>query len=202
MSASRATWKMKFSTTLLSSISGLLLATQAHAFTYLDFDDYGPSSGYVASGGSLTGYFNIKNSDGGVGDITGYKTTPEHVVNATASFGIRDNSGLLDKIFFFELASIYVGSDQFMGTTGSISLNLDFSHGISANALVDLSADGILKYTIVSTIGDFYLDYAKLTANTVADSAPSVPDGGSTALLLGSSLLGLVALRQKFATAA
>jgi hypothetical protein len=180
---------MKLGTSILGCIAGLLLASQAQALVYMDFNLYDSTTGYVGDLQTLSGSFNIATSDGGPGDF-GYDPALEHVVSAFAEFTIFDDD-IFDEDETFR---IDFGSQLFL--EGSATLFIETAD-VTGTALFDLSADGILNYTITSTGGDFYVDNAVLVATT----APRVPDGGGTAVLLGTGLLGLLALRQKFATA-
>lgn len=75
---------------------------------------------------------------------------------------------------------------------------ITLSDSVVGSALFDLSADGIVSYTITRNSGEFYLRNATLTA--VAGSN-SVPDNGVTIVLLGMSLIGVVGFQLKFAVA-
>jgi hypothetical protein len=57
-----------------------------------------------------------------------------------------------------------------------------------------LNIDGTISYTATSTDPTVVFDYAYLKATA---TAPSTPDGGATAMLLGIGFLGAAGLRQK-----
>jgi hypothetical protein len=64
------------------------------------------------------------------------------------------------------------------------------------NIVADISADGILSYTVKAVKGDTYLKETRLTV--VAQTRPQlVPDTGSTLVLMGAGLMALVAFRQR-----
>jgi hypothetical protein len=70
--------------------------------------------------------------------------------------------------------------------------------GVSFAGLVQLNAIGQLSVTVERTWGDFFLGDSTLTAYGIeADPVPDpVPEPG-TVLLLGSGILGLIALKRK-----
>jgi hypothetical protein len=169
---------------LLASIVVGLLAANAGAITYTTYTD--TNSGDVYFNGlfgvnSHTDSFNITNH--------GYDHATEHVYSATAEFRFEDNFG------FSESLSVVLGGSPFE-QTGSFSNWITLSDSVVGSALFDLSADGIVSYTITRTDGEFYLRNATLTA--VAGSN-SVPDGGTTLALLGMSVIGVFGFQRKFA---
>lgn len=142
-------------------------------------------------------------------DLTASPTTPslynpatQQVNSAKVSFGFT-NIGDDTK---FNL-DINLGLSDFYNAT-NVQSNFNVpATSIGVTALADLSADGKLTYTITATsLGSgecFTLDWAKLEADVGTRNSnaplPRAPDGGSTALLLGTALatLGLVARRRK-----
>jgi VPDSG-CTERM motif len=185
---------MKLGTSFLVGVAGLLLASQAHALVYMDFEQFDSTTGHVGLFQPLSGSFNIATSDGGDG-IFGYNPSLEHVVSAYAEFTIIDDTDIFDRpeTFIVELSS-----RLFLAGSATLFIGTEDVKGI---ALFDLSADGILNYKVTSLGGDFQVESALLVATTEPGGVRNVPDGGGTAMLLGTSLLGLLALRQKFATA-
>jgi hypothetical protein len=75
-----------------------------------------------------------------------------------------------------------------------------YSHGISLNqglnpiALSQLSDDGIANFYISANYGDLYYEYGRLTV-TINENPIPIP---GAVWLLGSGLIGLVAIRRKF----
>jgi hypothetical protein len=185
---------MKFTTTHLSGIAGLLLATQGHAFEYSDIDILNQ---YVGHGGSYSNNFSIVQSDGS--NVIGYNKNNENITSATASFVIYDDQWLDGQ----EGASVTLDLLQ-LDSDSENSWFSTFTLGgtLAVDFLARLASDGKLEYKVTSTGGDFVLKSAELTVTTTPKLAQSVPDGGNTVLLLGATLLGLAALRQKFAPAA
>lgn len=71
------------------------------------------------------------------------------------------------------------------------------------NLIMDLKQDGILSYRIEAENGDFYVDYAVLTATVAGPTSPSpvkTPDGGATVAFLGLGLLGLAGINRRFSS--
>jgi hypothetical protein len=91
-----------------------------------------------------------------------------------------------------EWAQITIGLDGLfsheVGGSASSILTYDWElFGLSAHALFDLNADGLLGVTVAATNGDFWWKQSLLTV----DARPvSVPEPG-TLLLLGSGLLAI-----------
>jgi hypothetical protein len=96
-----------------------------------------------------------------------------------------------------ERMTINLGSDPF--ATENSAQSADYLYlfavgGVSGSALFDLSANGMLNYSIVANRGDFLALSATLTVNA---SPKGVPDGGSTAALLGIGFLGIYTVQRK-----
>ena len=184
---------MKLKNTLLTIIYVALIATSAHAVIYTDLDVYNGFTGRLVNGSNpLNGQFQISSQDAdGINDLVGYNPD-EEIITATASFLLYDDS-------FFdgsERVTINLGSDPFVDNSAASFL---FAvGGVSGNALFDLSADGILSYSIVANSGDFRVNSGLLTVDA---RARTVPDGGTTAVLLGMAFLGICAVQRKFALA-
>lgn len=178
----------------LTAVASLAVTQKASANLYVDFDDLNDVFLSVTGTKSVTGWFNIANK--------GYDPTTEHVTGALAAFYLYDDA---DGIKKGESYSINLGQSQF--SSGSSTFNLVFGllglvgGPVEGSMLLDLSADGKLKYTIEATKGDFYVDWAKLIAvthpNRPNTTGNRVPDGGLTLAMLGLGCLGVAALRRR-----
>ncbi len=105
----------------------------------------------------------------------------------------------------YEEVDIFVGGQQVAdnievdGTinyyTNLISYDL-WSYDLSTylSIVADISADGILSYSVKSVKGDTYLKETRLT---VVGQTPLVPDSGSTLALMGAGLVALAAFRRR-----
>lgn len=122
--------------------------------------------------------------------LAGYNPAAETIVSASASFLLWDLAG--SEQYSINFADIAIGGGSFTWFLDTGDINL------SGNALVDLSADGSLFYTVTANSGQFWLKEASLVAQS-APLPPSqpVPDAGTTVSLLGASLVGLAGLRRK-----
>ncbi len=167
----------------LASIVVGLLATHAGAITYTATNSDDVYFGSFGGVDTYTDSFNLTND--------GYKPGTEQVYSATAEFVFWDLFGGSESL------SVALGNSPFE-QTGSFSNLITLSDSVVGSALFDLSADGIVSYTITRNSGEFYLRNATLTA--VAGSN-SVPDNGVTIVLLGMSLIGVVGFQRKFAFA-
>jgi hypothetical protein len=160
-------------------LAAVILATRsAFAVTY---SDNNPADVWLnAFNPSYTGTFDL------VGD--GYNPATQQVYSAVATFTLWD--GVLSESW-----NLTLGGEAFL-SGGSFSSVINMGGGVFGSALVDLSTDGILSYTITRTSGEFWLTNASLVANAGPSGAGSVPDGGQTSLLLASGLVALGALRR------
>lgn len=176
----------------LASIAVAVLAGlgSANATVYSDVDDYSKLLG-VDRGQQTTlyGEFNIVKGDGGRLDRAGFQPGCETVTCGEAWFLFVDDQ-FCDKE---EKVKVTLGSDVLKG--GGFVWGFSFLGGaISGDLLADLNADGILKYTIKATKGDFYVKQAGLI---VEAHKTCVPDGGTSLALLGLGLIGLAGFGRK-----
>jgi hypothetical protein len=180
----------------LALSASLGLASVAHAITWTDTSTFSPF--YLSINGT--------SSKSGVFDITdnGFNPGLHTITSATASFAFADDDQNDDG----EYVSITLDGSAFLGP-----LEVDGNHssppssyhwlsgGVSGTLLVSLQTDGKLNWTVAlqNTAGtnDTYLKVAKLVAEGRPSNVPGVPDGGTTAALLGISFLGLAAARRK-----
>jgi hypothetical protein len=167
-------------------------AVSAQAIQYTDLNLIGVK--LDDSKPSYYGEFNIAD--------WGYNSANQEVTSASVWFALADDAtdvkDALDLKGYTETVKIDLGSAS--GYIGPVEVDLAslLSGAVTGSLLVDLSADGILKYTISKTSGDFYIGFAKLVADATPKAPGSrVPDGGATAALLGLALLGLSAVRRK-----
>lgn len=197
--------------TMKATLGALLLAAtlfgaqQASAtpITYRDADQISLALSANGANGPSTynGNFNFMTPDG---------TSAMYAVNFGGADGIyksqlgfnpqtqsvRAGSG---KIYLFlrdprggkETGTVTVLNMEALDTINSFQTYTILSDAFSVNVAAKINADGQFDYSITATSGDFYLRgaYAQF----------SVPDGGTTAALLGCSLLGLVYLRRRLA---
>jgi hypothetical protein len=159
------------------------LASPAHATLYSDIDVFNTT--LSASNPSRTGSFDIASK--------GYESSTESILWAGFAFTFYDSDNREDTV------EINLGHEAVNYEHIARGFSI-FGGLLAGDALLDLSSDGFISYTIRWESGDpFRLVAASLLAEsspiTVA-TAPSptnrVPDGGATAGLLGCALLGLV----------
>lgn len=183
---------MTLKNTILTIISSALLATSASALSiYNDLDVY---NRLVNTANPLTDYFQISSQDNdGINDLVGYNYLTEQIDTATASFSLIDDSFLDGS----ETVTITLGSSTLFVDNGSATILLALG-GVTGSAFFDLDADGVLQYKLVANTGDFKVVSATLT---VTAKPRAVPDGGTTAVLLGMGFLAICAVQRKFALA-
>lgn len=159
-----------------------LLAANARATTYVDVNSDDVYFGSIGGVSSFTGSFNILND--------GYTPSTEEVYSANAEFQFWDLFGGQESL------SIALGGSQFE-QSGSFTGLITLSDNVVGSALLDLSSDGIVSYTITRTSGEFTLTNATLVAQA---GSRSVPDGGTTLALLGMSVAGVLGFQRKIAS--
>ncbi len=164
---------------LLGIIAGLLIAAGAQATTYTD------------SHADLFIFSAFTPSHSGSFTLNGYNPTLDTITSAVAEFTFAD----------------VLGNESFtvnMGGDNQSVVNLpDWSFTtiplVSNFSLTDLASDGVVGYTITWTSGAFALTNVTLTAQ---GAARSVPDAGSTSLLLGLGVIAMIGAKRRFALAA
>jgi len=168
---------------------GLALAGVASAnATVLTFSDKDVIFADLNSGTpSYSGTFEIDVYDGDGPDGSGYNPLAPNYSLYSATVGFNFTTGANQSYDLeFELGD---GPEGFSGS----ALGTTFAVGgaVGAIAFGDLAADGQLGYTVTWLSGPgFTLDTASLVAT-------AVPDGGSTVMLLGSTLMGMAALARR-----
>ena len=161
---------------------GLLFASliPGRAVTYWDIDVF--SELLSGSNPTKSGEFDIT-----TGLLGGYDPLTQTVYSATVWFAVSDDQ-LLDSN---EWVKFTLNGLNFL-TPIEVDLTL-VSGQVLGSALVSLDSTGTLSYTIQRTAGDFWALGAKL----MAEAGPrSVPDGGTTLMLLGGAFAGIEALRR------
>lgn len=173
---------MKLSHLAVLAALGMGLAAQsASAVTYTDVNTYTEQSGRVTFSSPLVDEFNIA--------ALGYTPGNGVIQSASASFELYDNDRGIETVFI-NLGRL-LSPVEFSGLSMG-SFTLSWGTEIVGSLLLDLAADGKLKYTIATLpFQDFYVSSATLTA--------TVPDSATTLALFGASLLGLVAFRRRIA---
>ena len=176
----------------------LSLAGSASAITYTDVQTPGAS---ISAWSTYSGTFDIVNpgSDsatiGGTtySDFGGY-TPGNPLSDVSVSFWFSDSAHILPNItFVVGLGSINLGI--WGGTTET------FSYEGTTGAINFLQKNGQIDYTIGSLLGTFTFNDAVLQASTVESQSESVPDGGMTLMLLGSSLIALIVVQKRLVVA-
>ena len=167
-----------------------MAANSAQAVILSDIDriDVTLNAGDTFDGaaGTANNDFNIATDDvDGFADVAGYVP----------------GSGLDGAIFGFNFTTFEgtfnvqytVGAFNGFGIGGVAGTTFALGGVLLGLQLTDLENDGILEYTVTNNGGpSFILNTASLVAwNNV------VPDGGSTVMLLGSTLVGMAALARR-----
>ncbi len=99
----------------------------------------------------------------------------------------RDLPGILGG----ELATIVVGSIDFLDGSFIYSPTSDWSGSLGLNSLASLNSSGLLSVKVWSDYGDFYI--GKSTLSVITSDVPE-PSG---LLLLGLGMFGLAVLRRR-----
>jgi len=161
-------------------------AASGKATSYRDVDVV--NRNLTASSPSYTGNLNIKTSDGGIGDLTGYDSNNEAITSAYALFTILNVS-----LGTQSAMRIDIDGGQWLPNT-AVPLGLTFWGGTIGGSIL---ADGNAEYTITRTAGTVRLISAALFVETGPKAL--VPDAGMTLSLLGFGILGLGFFRRKLA---
>ena len=161
-------------------ILGLVLVAgvfSARANLYYDYDYI--NTVLSSSNPDKNGSFNIA--------VQGYSPSAETMQWAGFAFTFVDTDNREDTV------RISLGHEAVSYEHIEYGFNI-FGGLLAGDALLDLSADGIISYNVHWTSGDpFRLVSATLLAETTANSIVPVrvPDGGLTLAMLGLALLGL-----------
>jgi hypothetical protein len=158
----------------------IMSSSSTHA---ADYYDYVNIETVIHSGNpSVGGTFNISDD--------GFNGTAESINWAEVQFVVYDNDSNRDTV------KLSVGGEY--AASGSVRSGFNLFGGLLfGEALLDLSVDGIVAFTIQWLSGDaFRVSDAALTVQTTSN-AQAVPDGGSTVMMLGLALLGFGTLHRK-----
>ena len=143
---------------LVSILGGLAIAfsvSSAQAIeTYWDIDFFAPSDGWLKKGDVLKDVFNIVD-EGGPLDVGGFDPDTEEVFEAWVYLGLYDDK-FRDRREPKEVVRIKLGGDRL--AKGPVPWRFGFLFDdweIEGDFLVDLNADGKLRYSIKSRKGDF-----------------------------------------------
>jgi hypothetical protein len=130
------------------------------------------------------------------GTFAGLATTPVTMTAQGFTFSPGLSPSPINDLWSFTAAGI------------TYSFNLLSATGVFANGSLDLSGQGILQVTgYADTAGTWTLDINgggdgdnfNFDANNEVPNSTAVPDGSSSAMLLGASLTGIGLLSRKFA---
>ncbi len=197
---------MKRKLTELSGALGVLLAfaamsgkATAATFTYSDVDVITKPMTANTGSGTYTGTFDFQPPDNDANTFTAVGFGPASGTYVS-NFGYQLGQPIIEGTvtFFFKdpKGGTETGTVTALSTTiGNISSFANysiFSEGLELNILASITATGHLTYTVKANTGNFDL-IAGIGTITVY-----VPDGGSTLVMLGGSLLGVAALRKRF----
>ena len=184
---------------ILATLCTVVSASSTFAVPYVDVQS---PNAWVSAFSPYNGVFNLvspgssTNVDltawgaGVVSDVGNYQTGTD-LVSATASFFFADdNDRAIEKVNVF--IGLFDGSFNTLLQSQSLTT---ITFGASTISLAILETFGGINYSVSSSGGDFKLSHAVLTATPA--TVRGVPDGGTTAILLGLGLLSLVAIRRK-----
>ncbi len=214
---------MKFSTIrhLAVVAAVLLLGKPASAVPVTFFDDQQPddpikflttSNGSNHSSSKYTSFFDLT---AGTGGYTAFDPNDFVITNAVAKFYFADDGDSNLEYVQIKLANssseitsapIFIGPIEVDGTHNNIPTSYDLHFNtLKSEDLASLNGDGIIWFSVQAVKyqsggqwknSDTYLKRAELWAygNEIPDIV-TMPDGGTTSLLLAGSFLGLCAVR-------
>lgn len=185
---------------LLLTAAASLVSSQAITAHFTDVDQIGGDNFVTKQNAAIAGFFDIVTGDGDTitisspyyappqtfSDVAGFVPGRDSVKSAYVHFYFRDDNDA-------KVESVRINLDYYTLNRNIGIANMSFSifDGDATGAIEALEIDGRLKYNIIRADGDFYFDYARLEVDA------SVPDGGTTAVLLGAGMLVLGAVRRK-----
>jgi len=174
---------MKNKMLITSTIFGLILVLGGSNANAIPISIDQTLNASVTSGSPYNGSFDLT--------ANGFTPGSQTISFAYASFSILD----LDRNSDFVTIALD-GSVFASGPSNPFGFSA-FGGAVTGTVLADTSSSGVLDYTVSVLFGNsgFTLKGASLLAD-VTQNAP-VPDGGSTAALLGCAMLGLGWARKK-----
>ncbi len=190
--------------TTLSVAAAAIVSSSAYTINhYTDIDAIGGNNFIDRGNNRITGLFDIVTGDGDVNvsisspyydpaqsfsDAAGFRPGAERVDSAQVYFYFRDDLDDPTKV-----EAVRLDLDYYTLTRDAEVANLSFTifGGEASGAIEALERDGRLVYNVTRVAGDFFFDFARLEVDA------HVPDGGSTAILLGIGILGLAAARRR-----
>jgi hypothetical protein len=188
---------------ILSAVLGF--AVSAHA-VHIEYRDADLLNQIIGAGSSYSDSFDIVNPDGTASftvQMGVYSTTTQHGgTTFTSALGYTPGDPIVDGTvsFWFRAASgdtveVTVGLETILSSTGSGNV-IFLSESLGATLIADIETDGTVSYTVLN-VGPtpIRLDYALLVA-IIDDQQVPVPEGGTTAMLLGLGLVGLAGIRK------
>jgi hypothetical protein len=194
-----------------------LLCSSAMAAQYVDFDvinaEVTPeqyitgsfnllTSGIENDSGTFAGYDGEAGGNGTFNDVGGF-TVGSIVQDATLAFWFSDPNGGTDDGYKIRIkVSTYYSTIE---QGAALDTEKEYQSVLVNNwwpehvteIFYKISTTGILDYKIATSgTSTFHVDAGMLIVNT-PDGTSRVPDGGSTAVLLGLGMVGLVGLQRK-----
>jgi hypothetical protein len=146
---------------------------------------------YIGNGVNYSYIHDITDGVGGFQGLFMPGTGNDIVFSYDLSIGLKDDH---DGIWEFLPEFIFIDQPGIIGDRATFSLSnqaLDWSLA----GLIDLNQSGKLGVTITSIVGDFYIDYSRLTVQ--GDNGPVPVPEPTTMLLLGTGLAGLASVARR-----
>ena len=170
----------KFAILLCSLALVFSIVGVATAVPWTWTDSWDPTDVLLNSNNKFYHYQHNINDDG-------FSPLSDFVTDYKLSIFLSDNNDLASE-------AAYISAPL---TGGIYNFNLNNNtFGVSLSGLIEINTLGILDVTITRLWGDFYFEKSYLTATGHEVASVPVPEPG-TMLMLGSVLLGLVAVSRK-----
>lgn len=204
---------LKKITSLFALGLAVAAANQAHAvsFTYTSeplssiafngssqFTFSGPTNNFRVTSGTATGLLGEITGLYTIGAITTSGTTSSAPVSGTGTFVIHDGSfDLSGSLSWIDISQ--TGTGDTLNTVGSINLTGVTYSGVNADLLTlknDTAAYNVLTFQFVPAVSLASLTTSS-NSTSFSGSITSVPDGGTSLILLGLALSSLAIVRRK-----